>query len=157
VVLRGERCHAPMNGGNRGTRLAQRHALDHLHQFRREFALPRLGALRSCQSHQPGGAIVGQPPLHRSEWDTGSTCHLRERDTLVEVGPEHRKAGHSLLALCLGESGQRWCTGWLLIHNVQCPPHRSSGVRKRIGIGSSRCEHTLVLPSSCLFIAALGC
>src|SRR5262245_53164345 len=36
------------------------------------------------------------------EWDPGSPCHLRYRDTLVEVGPKHRKAGHGLLALCLG-------------------------------------------------------
>jgi hypothetical protein len=77
VVLRGERCHTPMNGGNRGTRCAQRHALDHLHQFHREFARPRIGALRSCQPHQPGGAVAGQPPLHRAERDTGSTCHFR--------------------------------------------------------------------------------
>src|SRR5262249_21557351 len=73
------------------------------------------------------------------ERDPGSTCHRRYRDTLVEVGSEHRTAGHGLLALCLGESGQRRCTGWLLIHDAHCPPHLSRGVRKRIGQRTGRC------------------
>jgi hypothetical protein len=85
MVLRGESCHAPMHGGNRGTRCAQSHAFDHLHQFRRGFAMPRIGALRSCQPHQPSGAVSGKPTLHRAERDTCSTCHRRQRDTLVDV------------------------------------------------------------------------
>src|SRR5712691_10146999 len=104
-ALRCELSHAAMNGSNGRTRFAQRHALDHIHEFRRELAMACIGSCGSYQTSQPGGAVSGKPTLHRAEWDTCRTCHLRQRDTLVDVRPEHRKACHGLLALFLGESG----------------------------------------------------
>ena len=85
---------------------------------------PRIGALSSCQPNQPGGAVSGKPTLRRADRDTCSPCHLRQRDTLVDVRPEHRKACHGLLALFLGESGQSRCHVLLLIQDAHCtsPP-----------------------------------
>ena len=94
--------------------------------------MARIGSFGSYQAHQPGGAVPGKPALSGSEGDTGIPCSLRQRDILVEVGSEHREARHGLLALFLGACGQRRCTGWLLIHNAQGPPHLSRGVRKGI-------------------------
>src|SRR6266571_7607368 len=77
LALRCELSHAAMNGRNGRTRFAQRHALDHLHEFRRELAMACIGSCGSDQTSQPGSAVAGKPPLHGAEWDTGITCRLR--------------------------------------------------------------------------------
>jgi hypothetical protein len=119
-----------MHGGNGRTRCAQRHALDQRHEFRRELSLAHIGSFGSYQTHQPGGTVSGQPTLHGAERDTGITSSLSQKDTLVDVGLEHRKARHGLLALFLGACGQSQCHVLLLLHNAPTPsPLR---VRKRI-------------------------
>jgi hypothetical protein len=110
------------DGSNGGTRCAQRHALDQRHECRRELALSRIGSFGSYQTNQPGDAVSGKPALHGSERDTGIPCSLRHRDILVEVGAEHRKARHGLLALFLGAYGQSRCKVLLLIHDAHTTP-----------------------------------
>src|SRR5437870_3623108 len=122
LALRCELSHAAMHGRNGRTRCAQRHALDHLHEFRRELAMAWIGSCGSDQTSQPGGAVSGKPPLHGTEWDTGITGRLRQRDTVVEVGPQHRKTPHGLLALFLGACGQSRFHVWLLIHGAHTTP-----------------------------------
>jgi Amt family ammonium transporter len=61
------------------------------------------------------------------KWDTGITGRLRQRDTVVEVGPQHRKTPHGLVALCLGVGGQRRCPVVLLIHRVHTTPSAVHG------------------------------
>src|SRR6266571_4959455 len=74
LALRCELYHSAMNGSNGWTRFAQRHALDHLHEFRRELSISCIGSFGSYQASQPGGAVSGQPTLHGAEWDTGIAC-----------------------------------------------------------------------------------
>src|SRR5712691_6264955 len=111
-----------MHGSNGWTRCAQRHALDPLHECRRELSMSWIGSCGSYQASQPGGAVSGQPTLNGAEWDTGIPCSLRQRDTVVEVWPKHRKTPHGLLALCLGACGQSRCKVLLLIHGAQTTP-----------------------------------
>src|SRR2546426_8717734 len=121
-ALRCELSHAAMNGRNGRTRFAQRHALDQIHEFRRELSLSCIGSCGSYQTSQPGGAVSGKPTLHGAEWDPGITCSLRQRDTVVDVWPKHRKTPHGLLALFLGTCGQSRCNVLLLIHGAQTTP-----------------------------------
>jgi len=89
-----------MNGSNGRTRFAQRHALDQLYEFRRELSIADIGSFGSYQPHQPGGAVSGKPTLSGSERDTGITCRLRQRDTVVEVWPQHRKTYQKVSQRC---------------------------------------------------------
>ena len=66
-----------------------------------------IGSWDSDQTGHPSGAVSDQPTLDGAEWDTGITGRLRQRDPVVEVGPQHRKTLHGLVALCLGVCGQR--------------------------------------------------
>src|SRR5690242_16094349 len=95
-----------MHGSNGRTRFAQRHALDHIHEFRRELAIACIGSFASDQTSQPGGAVSGKPTLHGAEWDTGVTGSLRQRDTVAYASPLRSKTYHGLLALFLGACGQ---------------------------------------------------
>jgi hypothetical protein len=122
-----------MHGGNGRTRFAQSHALDQRHEVRRELAISHIGSFGSYQTHQPSGTVSGKPTLNGSERDTGITGSLRQKDTLVEVGSEHRKARHGLLALLLGACGQRQCHVLLLIQNALTPSPLC--VRKRTAHG----------------------
>ena len=111
-----------MNGRNGRTRFAQCHALDHIHEFRRELAMACIGSCGSYQTSEPGGAVSGKPPLHGAEWDTGITGRLRQRDTVGEVWLQHRKTPHGLFALFLGACGQSRFHVWLLIHSAHTTP-----------------------------------
>ena len=81
-----------------------------------------IGSFDSYQTSQPGGALSCKPTLHGAEWDTGITGSLRQRDTVVEVWPQHRKTPHGLLALFLGACGQSRFHVVLLIHGVHATP-----------------------------------
>jgi hypothetical protein len=81
-----------------------------------------IGSCGSYQASQPGGAVSGQPTLNGAEWDTGIPCSLRHRDTVVDVGPKHRKTPHGLVALFLGACGQSRCKVLLLIHGAHTTP-----------------------------------
>src|SRR5262249_43507652 len=111
-----------MNSSNGRTRFAQRHALDQRHEFRRELALACIGSFTSDQTSQPGGAVSGKPTLHGAEWDTGVTGSRRQRDTGVEVWPQHCKTYHGLLALFLGACGQSRFHVLLLIYGAHTTP-----------------------------------
>ena len=127
MALRCELAYAAMNGRNGRTRFAQRHALDHLHECRREHAMACIGACSSDQTRQSGGTVSGEPTLHGAEWDPGITGSLRQRDPVVEVGPQHCKTPHGLLALFLSVCGQSRGPVVLLIHSVHTTPSPVQG------------------------------
>src|SRR4051794_5851763 len=130
-----------MKGSNGWARFVQRHAFDQMHEFRRELSISWIRSFGSYQASQPGGAIAGQPTLSGAEWDTGITCRLRQRDTVVEVWPEHRKARHGLWALLLGACGQRRFHVLLLLHGVQTTPSPVPGCPQ----GDRRTDRSLIM------------
>ena len=90
-------------------------------------AMAGIGSWDSDQTGHPSGAVSDQPTLDGAEWDTGITGRRRQRDPVVEVGPQHRKTLHGLVALCLGVCGQRRFPVVLLLHNA---PTTSSSVQR---------------------------